>query len=72
LVLAEILGFAVSDKVNEVSDMYTLGDKTPIAAGVVTAVVLPNTGVSSNVVTLAAAVFVGLAVWGVMYARANR
>jgi LPXTG-motif cell wall-anchored protein len=52
--------------------MYTLGYTTPIVAGVATAVVLPNTGVSSNVATLAAAVFVGLISWGVMYARTNR
>lgn len=53
--------------------MYVLGDVTPVAAAVTTAVVLPNTGVASNnVVTLAAAVFVGLLTWGVMYARANR
>lgn len=52
--------------------MYTLGDVTPPAAAVTTAVVLPNTGVASNVVSLAAAVLVGMVVWGVMYARANR
>lgn len=52
--------------------MYTLADKTPAVAAVTTAVVLPNTGVSSNVVTLAAAVLVGLATWGVFYVRANR
>lgn len=62
---------AVTNKLRGVF-MYQLGDKTPIAAGITTAVVLPNTGVSSNVVTLAAAVFVGLATWGVLYVRANR
>ena len=52
--------------------MYTLGDATPVVAGVTTAVVLPNTGVVSNVVSLAVAVVVGLVAWGVLYARANR
>lgn len=52
--------------------MYTLSDVTPPAAAVVTAVVLPNTGVASNVVSLALAVVVGMVVWGVMYARTNR
>lgn len=38
-----------------------------------TAKVLPNTGVLTNsAVTIAVAVIAGLAVWGVMYARANR
>lgn len=52
--------------------MYTLSDVTPPVAAVTTAVVLPNTGVASNVVSIAVAVVVGLAAWGVMYARANR
>lgn len=52
--------------------MYTLSDATPVVAGVTTAVVLPNTGVASNVVSLAVAVVIGMVVWGVMYARANR
>jgi len=49
-----------------------LGAVTPVVAAATTAVVLPNTGVASNVVTLAIAVFVGLLTWGVTYARANR
>lgn len=56
----------------EVVIMYTSSDVTPAVAAVTTAVVLPNTGVASNAVSLAVAVVVGLAVWGVMYARANR
>lgn len=53
--------------------MYTeVSSVTPVVAGVTTAVVLPNTGVASNVVSLAVAVVVGMVVWGVMYARANR
>lgn len=53
--------------------MYVLGDVTPPVAAVTTAVVLPNTGiVTNNVVSLAAAVLVGLVTWGVVYARANR
>ena len=52
--------------------MYTLSDFTPPVAAVTTAVVLPNTGVATNAVALAAAVIVGLLTWGVMYARANR
>lgn len=52
--------------------MYTLGDATPVVAGATTAVVLPNTGIASNVVSLAIAVVVGMVVWGVLYARANR
>ena len=52
--------------------MYTLGEVTPVAATVTTAVVLPNTGVASNIVSIAVAVLVGLTVWGVLHARANR
>lgn len=52
--------------------MYTLSDVTPPAAAVTTAVVLPNTGVASNLVSLAVAVLVGMITWGVLYARANR
>jgi len=51
---------------------HVLGAVTPVAATAATAVVLPNTGVASNIVTLAAAVFAGLLTWGVMYARTNR
>ena len=52
--------------------MYTLGIATPVVSAVTTAVVLPNTGVASNTVSIAIAVIVGLIVWGVAYARANR
>lgn len=52
--------------------MYVLGDVTPPAAAVTTAVILPNTGVSNNIVTIAVAVAVGLLTWGVMYAHSNR
>lgn len=55
-----------------VNIMYTLGEATPVVAGVTTAIILPNTGVASSVVSLAIAVVVGMVVWGVLYARANR
>jgi LPXTG-motif cell wall-anchored protein len=49
-----------------------LSAATPVVATAATAVVLPNTGVSSNIVTLAVAVLAGLVTWGVMYAHTNR
>lgn len=50
-----------------------LGAATPVVATGTAATVLPNTGViTNNVVTFAVAVLVGMVVWGVMYARANR
>jgi len=49
-----------------------LGVVTPVAATAATAVVLPNTGVGSNIVTVAIAVVVGLVTWGVTYNRVNR
>ena len=48
-----------------------LGVATPIVA--TTAVILlPNTGSSTDIIAIAVSVFVGLAIWGVSYARNNR
>lgn len=52
--------------------MYVLPAVTPVVAATTTAVVLPNTGVANNVVTVAVAVLVGMVAWGVTYARVNR
>ncbi len=51
---------------------HALSAVTPVVATAATAVILPNTGVGSNIATLAVAVLAGLITWGVMYAHANR
>lgn len=60
--------------VNEVINMYEniLCATTPAVASTCAAVVLPNTGVGSSVVTFAAAIAAGLAAWGITYAFVNR
>lgn len=51
------------------------GEVLGVAAPVVTTgavILLPNTGTSTGIIAVAISVFVGLAIWGVSYARVNR
>ncbi len=48
-----------------------LGVATPVVAtGAV--ILLPNTGTGTEIITIAVSVLVGMVIWGVSYARANR
>jgi len=49
-----------------------LGAGAAVVSTAATAVVLPNTGVGSSVVTVAVSVLAGLVAWGVTYAQVNR